>query len=422
MEVMTFAGLPAVLFLSPPAPEDLSRFPGLRAVIVAGTARARSPLWMDRHLPPVFDALSQLDAPLVHYKICSTLDSSPDVGSIGRAIDLGLVRFPTAIVPLLVAAPPMRRYQVFGHLFAAGPGGVFRLDRHPVMSRHPVTPMAESDVAVHVGRQTALTLGTLDLQALTSDATARERCEAAESAGVRILCIDTMDDAHLARSGGLIWDRRGKGAFCVGSQGIEYALVAHWRAQGLVPPASPVASLGRVDQMAVVSGSLSPVTAAQIAWAVDNGFVSIPVDASALLDTALAGAAAEAAAISAACDALDQGSIPIVTSANVNFSSASHSTETINDRIGSALGRILDAIVARTGIRRAVIAGGDTSGIAVQTLGITALTALAPTLPGAPICRAYANAAHLDGLELALKGGQMGGVGYFGHVRDGGGT
>ena len=67
-----------------------------------------------------------------------------------------------------------------------------------------------------------------------------------------------------------------------------------------------------------------------------------------------------------------------------------------------------------------MISGGDTSGHAMRLLGLTALTALAPTIPGAALCRAYGDGPH-DGLEIALKGGQMGSTDYFGWIRDGGG-
>ena len=60
MEVMTFAGLPTVLFLDVPTPERLARFAGYRGIGIAGVARSRSPEWMDRHLPPVFRALAEM--------------------------------------------------------------------------------------------------------------------------------------------------------------------------------------------------------------------------------------------------------------------------------------------------------------------------------------------------------------------------
>ncbi len=54
-------------------------------------------------------------------------------------------------VPVVVGAPQLKRYTAFGHLFAAYQGKVYRIDRHPVMSRHPVTPMDEADLALHLG-------------------------------------------------------------------------------------------------------------------------------------------------------------------------------------------------------------------------------------------------------------------------------
>jgi uncharacterized protein YgbK (DUF1537 family) len=84
------------------------------------------------------------------------------------------------------------------------------------------------------------------------------------------------------------------------------------------------------------------------------------------------------------------------------------------------LGRALDRLLSRTNVSRAVISGGDTSGHASLELGVYALTALAPTVPGAALCRAYG----LRGrpLQLALKGGQMGDPDYFGSIRQGGGA
>ena len=88
MEVMTFAGVPSVLFLDIPTQAQMARFATARGVGIASTARAHGPAWMDIELPSAFAFLKRLGAPLSHYKACSTLDSSPEVGSIGRAIDL----------------------------------------------------------------------------------------------------------------------------------------------------------------------------------------------------------------------------------------------------------------------------------------------------------------------------------------------
>ena len=92
----------------------------------------------------------------------------------------------------------------------------------------------------------------------------------------------------------------------------------------------------------------------------------------------------------------------------------------INQTIGVHLGQILANILRKSGLRRAVVSGGDTSGHATRQLGIFALSALAPTIPGAALFKAHAEG-EMHGLELALKGGQMGSVDYFSWIRDGGG-
>ena len=95
-------------------------------------------------------------------------------------------------------------------------------------------------------------------------------------------------------------------------------------------------------------------------------------------------------------------------------------TEAVNDRIGAALGTILDRVLREARLTRAVISGGDTSSHAAAQLGIDALTAIAPVAPGAPLCRAHAPESERDGLELVLKGGQVGGDDVFDAVRRGG--
>ena len=271
MEVLTFAGLPSVLFLEVPTPAQLARFAGVRGIGIASTARAHGVAWMDAELPAAFATLAGLGAPVAHYKMCSTLNSSPETGSVGRAIDLALPVIPSAWTPVLVAAPPMRRYQAFGTLFAAGPGGVSRLDRHPVMARHPVTPMDEADVARHLARQTDRAIGLVTLEDLASPEAAEAARAANLAAGAGVMALDCIDGPSLAACGRLIWEARGRPQFAVGSQGVEYALVRYWQEAGLIPEAPAAGGIGPAGRMAVVSGSVSPVTAAQIDWSLAHG-------------------------------------------------------------------------------------------------------------------------------------------------------
>ena len=141
MEAFTAAGIPTVLFLEVPRVDDLTRFGHMRCIGLAGQSRGKSPEWMQHELPAVFERLHAMGAPVLQYKVCSTFDSSPRVGSIGQAVDLGVKTVGSTWSPMVVGAPRLKRYQVFGHLFAAANGAVHRIDRHPTMSRHPVTPM-----------------------------------------------------------------------------------------------------------------------------------------------------------------------------------------------------------------------------------------------------------------------------------------
>jgi uncharacterized protein YgbK (DUF1537 family) len=77
-------------------------------------------------------------------------------------------------------------------------------------------------------------------------------------------------------------------------------------------------------------------------------------------------------------------------------------------------------VLARVPLQRVAVAGGDSSGEVAQALGIDALTVIAGLAPGAPLCRAWSEDPARNGLEIVLKGGQVGRESFFGDVREGG--
>ncbi len=425
MEVLAFAGLPTVLFLDVPDADDLQRFAGYRGIGIAGTARSRAPEWMQKHLTPALQALDALNTPVMHYKVCSTFDSSPTAGSIGCALDIGLAATRRAWCPMVVGAPKLRRYQAFGNLFAAVDGVGYRLDRHPTMARHPVTPMDEADLRRHLARQTAAAIGLVDVVALTTGRGEAALAEA-RAAGQRAVLFDVIDDAMLIEVGRIIWNARGGGLFAVASSGLTYALVAWWRAAGLLPQAAPPVSRGPVDRLLVVSGSCSPVTEAQIGWAMANGFVPVRLNVAAATGP---DAAAETARVTeAARAALDNGHDAIVFSAEgpgdpgiaLLHAIAAQTGRAAGDLQGSlaaALGAVAASVTERCGLTRLVVAGGDTSGEVTQRLGIQALEAIMPVAPGGPLCLGHRRGQ--GPLEILLKGGQIGRVDLFGQVKRG---
>jgi 3-oxoisoapionate kinase len=428
MEALTFAGLPTILFLEPPTPERLASFRQFRGIGIAGTARAKDPAWMEKELPPVFDLLAGIGAPIVHYKVCSTFDSAPHIGSIGRAIDLAVPRLGGTWHPLLVGSPAMGRYQMFGHLFATMNGVGYRLDRHPTMSRHPVTPMDESDIGRHLARQTARSIGLIDFVTMANGG-ADQALARARSSGTEIISLDVLDQASLIEAGRLIWEHRGTRLFAAGSQGIEQALVAYWREAGLIPDSKPDLRLTGVKRIACVSGSCSPVTAGQIAHAAENGFDIVRLDATHAVDAAEwakeidRGVKRGLTALSSGHDALlitaSGPDDPAIGALNAAIEASGANAAAVNERIGTGLGQALDCILLAARLQRAVVAGGDTSGHALQAMGIYALTAIAPLAEGAPLCRASSDRTHAR-IEIALKGGQVGGVDLFCRARHGG--
>ncbi len=427
MEVLSFAGIPTMLFLEVPDADALSRYPDLQAIGVAGVARAKDPEWMRQQLPPIYEGLKRLGARLTHYKVCSTFDSAPEIGSIGVAAELGAQVFDPKWIPLVVGAPAIGRYQVFGSLFAAAGDSIYRLDRHPVMSRHPVTPMDEADLCKHLSRQTDMAMAVVDVRSMGAGQSA-QALQSAIADGAQIVALDAMDDITLAEAGCLIAE--GETSFAVGSQGVEYALVAHWQASGQLAPDHVAPKLAPVERLFAVSGSCAPITAAQIDWASRHGFEILDFDATKAVDASRLSSEVERLK-EVSLRLLSEGRDVLVTTARgpddpavarmteaVNRAGA-NSAE-VNARLGMALGSLIADIRTRTGLPRIAIGGGDTSGYALTALKADALSAVAPLAPGAPLCRIHSRrASKIDGLEVTLKGGQMGAPDFFIHAKIG---
>ncbi|MCV3205123.1 four-carbon acid sugar kinase family protein [Mesorhizobium sp. YC-39] len=422
MEALELGGVPTVLFMRQPDEAQLARFAHCRAVGLAGTSRSETPQWMDTHLKHAFGWLKTLNAEICHYKVCSTFDSSPTIGSIGRAIEIGREVFRQDSVPLLVGAPQLKRYTAFGHLFAAYRDQYFRIDRHPVMSRHPTTPMDESDLLVHLSRQTGLASGLLDLATLQSASRSQAFDRLVEN-GAAIVLVDVDSRETQALAGKEIWRaRRAGGSFVVGSSGIEYALLAEWASNETVSTGSGFSPPGAADRIAVVSGSCSPTTERQIRHALTDGFDGIEVDPVELVSETSEQAIALAAASGRA--SLQAGRSVVLYTAlgpTADRGGEIDQQEGARHKLGRGLGALLRELTIEQSLKRVVIAGGDTSSHALGQLGVDALTVRMPlpASPGSPLCVAYSRIKAIDGLEVALKGGQVGTDRYFSAIRDG---
>lgn len=440
LEFLSRAGARTVLFTQPPTAGQLARYPGLDAFGVAGMTRSMAPAEMEATLRPAFERLKGSGARHVHYKICSTFDSSPEIGSIGRAIETGAAVFDSAVVPLLVAAPALGRYTAFGHLFArmgiGSDGSIYRLDRHPSMRQHPVTPATESDLRVHLSGQTTLPIGLLDILHVNQSLERTMRSfDEIRQAGARIILIDAMYEQQLEHIGALL-DALAVGkepSFSVGSSGIEMALGKRWHHQSaLVPKTFPMAGAAS-GPLLVISGSSSVVNARQIVRALSGRFQSVALDTGAIARSGDP-ASGLGKVVTEVVSLMAEGK-PVIVHTSLGgddyrldesrdiFSGKGWSQAMINQQtaklFGTALGAVARGVAEKRPFQRMVIAGGDTSGYAAAAMGIEAVEMIAGMSPGAPLCRAYAPASPLDGVELTVKGGQVGGEDYFELVASG---
>ena len=417
LEQLSLGGVRTVLFTEPPTRTQPARFRGVEAIGIAGMTRAMAPREMERALRPAFQKLKRLNPRHVHYKVCSTFDSSPNIGNIGRAVDVGAEVFPGPFVPLLVAAPDLGRYCVFGNLFArmgiGSSGEIHRLDRHPSMSRHPITPMREADLRLHLGRQTEKQIGLLNVLELErSLRDSRSALKRILKGGAEIVLFDGLHNEHLQRAGELIdgFASPKKPLFSAGSSGIEMALCSHWNQSGKLRNDAKPAATRKASTILIGSGSCSPVTLAQIDWALSREFAEVALDVSAMASHVKAQSAMRHAT-NQARELLRAGRNVIVhTMARKRASRVGSPNGSL---ISELLGRVLRDTLAHADVQRVCIAGGDTSSVAARALGIEALEMIGCLTPGAPLCRAYASGSAIDGREIVFKGGQVGAENYF---------
>ena len=437
LEVLAFAGLNCALFLKAPTPAMLERFGALDAIGLAGDSRAMTPVEMDAALPAPLQALARL-APIVHYKVCSTFDSAPTIGSIGRVIEIARRELGAVVVPVVAGNPALGRYCLFGNLFARSgtDGVVYRIDRHPIMSQHPVTPMDEADLAVHIAHQAPLAIAKLTLADLARGRAAVDAQWATLADTHDAVLIDSATPEHVTDVGRLIenMSRKNNPLFVVGSSGVEYALTQWWcevgqRAGG----AQRFESCGPAGPVLVVSASASALTAMQIDAALAAGFADVALNARDLVDPdRAAGVIDEVAAAASRLLALGKSVIlhtargntdPRITDMVASLVDTgltrAEATHQGGRRLGQRLGEITRAVLARQPLRRIVLSGGDTSSQVTQVLAPDALSVVARLAPGAPLCRLHAQGSALDGLEVALKGGQMGDANFLIKARDG---
>lgn len=404
-------GLKARLYIKIPAPEAFAAAAAeLDVVGIAGTARALSPDAMEAELSPAFAALAALQPQLIQYKICSTFDSSPETGSFGKVIEIAGRHFPGCVFPVLAASPDFGRHTAFGNHFARFGDRIERLDRHPSMATHPKTPMREADLARHLALQTSHPFGHAMLPALRAGR-AFETAVEAFAAG-RGVIFDTVDNADLATVAEAIWTASARWpVVALAAQGLAQALGAILAADttaGARPP--PATVIPAADRLLVLSGSCALQNARQIDVAEQAGWLTIH------LDPACLGDIGDRQAIDAigrqVPDALAAGRPVIVYTARGSIGRMAGDGGIPAERLGAVYAELARLVRSRTRLDRLVLAGGDSSSFVVRALDAAAMEiAVFDAAQGSHLIRLAGGAA--DGLEVMLKGGQIGADDYF---------
>jgi 3-oxoisoapionate kinase len=402
LEFICRAGAKAILFIEPPTPAQLSKYPNIEAFGVAGKTRSLPPEEMEQILLPAFEKMKATGANHVHYKVCSTFDSSATIGSIGKAIDCGAIIFKNKTIAVLGGMPALGRFCVFGNLFAqmgiGSEGKIYRLDRHPSMSKHPVTPASESDLRLHLGKQTNKRIGLIDIIQLVKPV---EEIVSNEE----VVLLDALSEIHLEKIGEWLDNQTDKNGiqFSVGSSGIEMALGKYWNKEGRLNSVKEWKAAESIIPLLVVSGSCSPVTANQIAYAKANGFEEVVLDAVKICNIGII----EESKVNEVNNLLQQQKNVIVHTGDKQTNNLS------SEKLGTALGTIAKAAAQRSLVKRIIISGGDTSSYAARAMEIDAVEMIAPFGHGAPLCKAISDNKNINGLEVNFKGGQVGSESYF---------
>ncbi len=330
------------------------------------------------------------------FKYCSTFDSTPK-GNIGPVADAILDDLGADFALVCPAFPANARTVYQGHLFVGQ-----QLLSESSMKDHPLTPMSDPNLVRVMSEQSRHGVGLVayDVVSTGIEATA-EAFELLRTAGIRYGVVDALTNHDLETIGAAAASHR----LITGGSGAALGLAANFRREGLLGPPGDASLPEAEGTGAVLAGSCSQATRAQIAcWQRDYPHFKLDADriaaGDAVVDEALAWA-----------DEIAGQSVLIYSSAEPGEVSAiqkRYGREQAAAMIEDATGRIATGLVAQ-GARRLIVAGGETSGAVVSALGITGLKIGPEIDPGVP----WMETLNEPRIALALKSGNFGSEDFF---------
>lgn len=396
---LTRAGLRTVQTIGVPA-DDL-RLPEVDAVVVSLKSRSIEAGLAVSRSRAAETWLRGRGASHVLFKICSTFDST-DAGNIGPVMDALRADCGEAVVLVTPAFPETGRTVYQGNLFV----GAVPLNESPLKD-HPLNPMHDSNLVRVLARQSTSQVGLVDLTTLSRGTEAvRARLAELSGKGVGAAIIDAVFDRDLETIGLVAADHR----LSVGASGIGLGLARALISTGKVKSTAASGATGAAvgGPAACLAGSCSQATLQQIA----NAERVMPV---LHLDPAqiVAGTDEVQRALAWARPRLTDSPVLIASSSTpeeVAALQARHGRDAAGHAIEQAMADIAEALV-QAGVRRLIVAGGETSGAVIDRLKIPGFLVGAEISAGVPVLRAVGAGA--GDMLLALKSGNFGGPAFF---------
>lgn len=336
----------------------------------------------------------------VLFKICSTFDST-DAGNIGPVMDALRADSGDDVVLVTPAFPGTGRTVYQGNLFV----GSVPLNESPLKD-HPLNPMHDSNLVRVLARQSKSKVGLADLATVARGPdTIRARLAELAKQGIGAAVIDAVFDPELEIIGQVALDHR----LSVGASGMGLGLARGLVASGKVKPASSSADQKAIGgPVACLAGSCSQATLAQIAQA-EKSMPVLRLDP----EKIVAGGSEAERALEWARANIGKGPVLIASSSTpdqVSALQAKHGRDAAGHAIEQTMAAISEGLVA-AGVRRLVIAGGETSGAVVDRLGIPAFLVGPEIAAGVPVLRCVGW--NKGEALLALKSGNFGGPDFF---------
>jgi 3-dehydrotetronate 4-kinase len=396
---LTRAGLRTVQTIGVPA-SDLA-LPEVDAVVVSLKSRSIEAGLAVSRSRDAEKWLRGRGASHVLFKICSTFDST-DAGNIGPVMDALCADSGDTIVLVTPAFPETGRTVYMGNLFV----GSVPLNESPLKD-HPLNPMHDSNLVRVLARQSKTKVALADLAVIARgpDAVRAHLAELSKK-GIGAAIADAVFERDLETIGKIALDHR----LSVGASGLGLGLARALVASGKVKSnaSSAIASAAVGGPAACLAGSCSQATLQQVA----NAEAVMPV---LHLDPeqAVAGKAEARRALAWARDRLKDGPILIASSSTpeeVAALQSRHGRDAAGHAIEQAMADIAEGLV-QSGVRRLVVAGGETSGAVVDRLKIPGFLVGAEIAAGVPVLRAVG--AKAGDMLLALKSGNFGGPEFF---------